>query len=1312
MWRTKLIIFLSVNLLVAQSSSSEKYAPSKESWITTKVVNLVSAEIERRTGLNTRVKSGTVEFINRTIVLNEIELGDGLVTIPKANIKLAVIDLIKGGIGIDSIEIENPVINLSEKTRSRINWKSQTASSSFLAVPKITIKSAIANVLDQSLVLGMGLYRFDAQLSQGKDGYINFRGDSRFVLRQSGVSVPISMNLIGELSSGNYLTTRIAFQTPKVTGQGDGQIHLGTGETKYSLYSDSNIFLKPPSLLSALGASNIKHTQTSIKINRMSKDSDWRFFIDTEVKLTSSKQPIKAQLLAHIPTNSYTKILKLDYTKITMDRGLIELTKMDQDEFTVSIMKYPIKLFKLPLSISDLNKININATGRMRIHNLLSLYDLHFSDFKGNFVRNNQDLGNFDLDFQDGKIRLRTLSFTSGELSVRSITSPMPPPNQIDFIFKYNLQSLKVGNSAALGGLTSLGGHFEAKGTLFQEDDLRLIDGDFTIKDLNVNLLRFDTLSGKISITPNHIQLTELESQGRNKLSGALSYPLGSGKEGITGHINFIDNDYREMMSLWTFNPIFNSTFSGRLDINGQRSSLNINAKLSLNNPRWGVYSLPPLSFEVRYDEGRKKLGILDFKTITSDTTSSSPITDAKGLKGEAFFNLKERTSSIKITGDLKSTIQARGNIISGLINVDLDGDLNRPFGYFSYPLGQIKIVPYPDSKNKLRFLYAFDGKDLSVTLDDIELEQRLVELKATGNESASKGIFSVKQLNDHYLSYFLTDTYLERLLGSSTFDIEGQFDSKLSEFNYSLNILNLTGILNKYGLDRKKEFTLSGNQDRISVNFSFTNFLEKEANETSFFTIKGFFPWGPSSQYDLEILGQTSIKDLSDILTRLRSSTGPFVQKEYELSGRSHYQIKVTGDADTPKLAGQIDLRDAAFTYQKVNLLQHFDGKINLTDLRIDIDAKNPIRGDFFGSSMKITGGADWNLRQVKNIQLSAQAKNIYIQSFPGWDGLKIKADASFGFISSASSNVLTGNLNVQELSYFDENQLFETISSSSKKRGDLVTKNDLFLDNLQLDINIDSNYSWRYDSEFIKAELKPRGPFKVLGTLLRPIFQGEIALTSTGRVANVFPAGDLILERGVIQIIDDLKDPQIDIQGSLTVPGYKLNLGLVGKLSDLKIQAAATPSLKRDEIFALLMDPDYATRLYSSTVSYTGTTGYQALSNQAYSSSGSSLFTSLILSDLQTRLRKSLGLDRVLINIRTGASGRLESSYQVGINLWNTPYPLVLSQNQIGDLRINSAKLQWSFPFGLANLGLSQTAGYSIYPSGELRFNWSSHK
>lgn len=54
---------------------------------------------------------------------------------------------------------------------------------------------------------------------------------------------PASISLVGELSPNNYLTTRISFTTPVMSGNGDGQIQLDTGETRYSLYSSSNIFL-------------------------------------------------------------------------------------------------------------------------------------------------------------------------------------------------------------------------------------------------------------------------------------------------------------------------------------------------------------------------------------------------------------------------------------------------------------------------------------------------------------------------------------------------------------------------------------------------------------------------------------------------------------------------------------------------------------------------------------------------------------------------------------------------------------------------------------------------------------------------------------------------------------------------------------------------------------------------------------------------------------------------------------------------------------------------------------------------------------
>ena len=267
MWRAKLVIFLLVNLLGARTLSFEEDKSVQESWLTTKVISLVSTEIEKRTGLNTRVSNGSVQFINRTITLHQVELGDGLISVPKVNIKLALMDFFKGGIGIESISLESPIVNLSKKTRSKIRWTTQAPAEKFFVIPKIIIKSGTANVLDQSLLLGKGLYRFEALLFQGKDGYINFTGESRFTFKKKKIVEPASMSLVGELSPNNYLTTRISFTTPVISGNGDGQIQLDTGETRYSLYSSSNIFSKSDTFLSFMKGSNIDSSKTTIKVN-------------------------------------------------------------------------------------------------------------------------------------------------------------------------------------------------------------------------------------------------------------------------------------------------------------------------------------------------------------------------------------------------------------------------------------------------------------------------------------------------------------------------------------------------------------------------------------------------------------------------------------------------------------------------------------------------------------------------------------------------------------------------------------------------------------------------------------------------------------------------------------------------------------------------------------------------------------------------------------------------------------------------------------------------------------------------------------
>ena len=140
--------------------------------------------------------------------------------------------------------------------------------------------------------------------------------------------------------------------------------------------------------------------------------------------------------------------------------------------------------------------------------------------------------------------------------------------------------------------------------------------------------------------------------------------------------------------------------------------------------------------------------------------------------------------------------------------------------------------------------------------------------------------------------------------------------------------------------------------------------------------------PLTSSGQFDLEITGQSTIKDLSSILTRIATDKGPLGRNEYELGGRSLYRIKAKGAIDVPILLGEIEVQDGSIIFEKVRLLEGFKGKFNLIDQRIHIDSKNPMDGSLLGSPIKIFGSADWNLRTIGNISLSAEAQNIKIQS------------------------------------------------------------------------------------------------------------------------------------------------------------------------------------------------------------------------------------------------------------------------------------------------------------------------------------------
>lgn len=107
--------------------------------------------------------------------------------------------------------------------------------------------------------------------------------------------------------------------------------------------------------------------------------------------------------------------------------------------------------------------------------------------------------------------------------------------------------------------------------------------------------------------------------------------------------------------------------------------------------------------------------------------------------------------------------------------------------------------------------------------------------------------------------------------------------------------------------------------------------------------------------------------------------------------------------------------------------------------------------------------------------------------------------------------------------------------------------------------------------------------------------------------------------------------------------------------------MRPSSTPSLRRDEITAILIDPSLA----SSVGSGTGNTAVQSAATSGLARMGGRLLTSLVLADFKERVRKAFNLDRVNVAWRTGSAGDCETTVTVGktLNLGDRRVPLVFT-------------------------------------------------
>jgi hypothetical protein len=331
------------------------------------------------------------------------------------------------------------------------------------------------------------------------------------------------------------------------------------------------------------------------------------------------------------------------------------------------------------------------------------------------------------------------------------------------------------------------------------------------------------------------------------------------------------------------------------------------------------------------------------------------------------------------------------------------------------------------------------------------------------------------------------------------------------------------------------------------------------------------------------------------------------------------------------------------------------------------------------------------WKPGGLDTYDLNADLRNFQLRDVPV--GLDLQGTMHATLTGEEGSGLLKGTLQADHLNYQSEVKLADLIlrSALSDSGGLAGLELDDPLDAIQLDLDLNLQEPWHFDTNLLKLAGRTEGPFQVVGTLAHPVPKGTMLFQPGGRLTNIFPAGDMVVNQGTVS----------------SIPGYTVNLDIHGTLSNLSIIPTSTPSLRQDEIVAILINPSNVANVGSAGTS----SATQGALTSGLASASSGILTTLAFTPFQEQLRRALGLDRVNVAVRTTSLGTTETEFTVGksIDLFGQRSALVISHKKSGELSITSGQIEWRFGNLILQLGGSKGGSEGFNPSGEIRHTWS---
>jgi hypothetical protein len=459
-----------------------------------------------------------------------------------------------------------------------------------------------------------------------------------------------------------------------------------------------------------------------------------------------------------------------------------------------------------------------------------------------------------------------------------------------------------------------------------------------------------------------------------------------------------------------------------------------------------------------------------------------------------------------------------------------------------------------------------------------------------------------------------------------------------------------------------------------------------------------------------IRVQGAADLGHLKAILDRFMEVDQYSLLSELRVQGTSRFDLLAHGTYSDPLLDGTLSLDQGQLNLRGYQGAEDIQAQVVLKDRVMSVSPENPVRGTLAHGDLRASGTMTWRLGGLEAYAIDASLDNFQLRDVP--DGLDLQGSLQATLNGTDEGGLLKGRLRADRLSYQAEVKLADLILRSALSDSGGLTGLDLDdpLERIRLDLDLELRTPWRFDTNLLKLEGRPEGPFQVLGTLAHPVPKGIMVFQAGGRLTNIFPAGDMVVDRGSLAFSESRPmDPLINLQGNVSsIPGYTVNLDIRGTLSNLSIVPSSTPSLRQDEIVAILINPGNAANVGTAGAS-SGVT--QGAITSGLASAGSGLISTLAFAPFQEQLRKAFGLDRVNVAWRSNTLGSSETEVTIGksLSLLGQRSALVVSHKKSGELSITSGQVEWRFGNFILQLGASQSTGTGINPSGEIRHTWS---